>query len=76
MSQRCYLQVYSTIFKIVYADKFIPMIEFMYITFQSDKKIKGGQIGDPKIKQILPKTPPCFLRDINFLTRIQMISKL
>ena len=56
---------------------YVTVAEVPAIFTDADTTIKGVQIGNHKIKeQILLITPPFFLRDINCLTRIQVILKL
>ena len=63
----------------------MPTLILVYITVpevpaiftDANSRIKGVQIGDHEIKQlILLIIPPFFLRGINRLTRIQVILKL
>ena len=56
---------------------YITVPEVPAIFTDSNSRIKGVQIGEHEIKQlILLIIPPFFLRGINRLTRIQVILKL
>ena len=55
---------------------YITVVEVLAVFINADTRIKRVQIGDHETKQILPMTPPLFLRDISCLTRMQAILKL
>ena len=56
---------------------YVTVAKVRAIFIDADTKKKGVQLSDHELKQyVLLMTPPFFLQDITYLTRIQMLLKL
>ena len=69
------LPLYEEFVRVVHSHTVTNEVPSIFI--DADTRIKGVQIGDHEIKQyILPMTSPFFLRDITYLTIIEVFLKL
>ena len=56
---------------------YVTVAKVRAIFIDADTKKKGVQLSDYELKQyVLLMTPPFFLQDITYLTRIRMLLKL